>query len=159
MGTGAHPRDPRVTYGAPSLDDVQVKDAMHAGVVSCALEAPLTEAARLVAEHRIHCVVGFGDVTADDTQVWGVISDLDIVGAAAAGDIAGLPASSAAGTEVLTIAPDRSLREAARIMAEHAVSHVLVVEPGSDRPVGVLSTLDLAAVLGGHLSPETTAAP
>jgi CBS domain-containing protein len=34
-------------------------------------------------------------------------------------------------------------------MVEHEVSHLIVVEPRSARPVGVLSTLDIARALAG----------
>jgi CBS domain-containing protein len=34
-------------------------------------------------------------------------------------------------------------------MTERGLSHLLVAEPGSDRPVGVVSTLDIAGVVGG----------
>jgi CBS domain-containing protein len=34
-------------------------------------------------------------------------------------------------------------------MVEHEVTHVVVVEPRSARPVGVLSTLDIARALAG----------
>jgi CBS domain-containing protein len=33
------------------------------------------------------------------------------------------------------------------MMTEHAVAHLLVVDDGSGKPVGVLSTLDMARVL------------
>jgi CBS domain-containing protein len=32
-------------------------------------------------------------------------------------------------------------------MAEHETSHLVVVDPSTDRPVGVLSTLDVARVV------------
>jgi hypothetical protein len=32
-------------------------------------------------------------------------------------------------------------------MAEHDVAHLIVVAPQTDKPVGVLSTLDIAGVL------------
>jgi hypothetical protein len=35
-------------------------------------------------------------------------------------------------------------------MVEHEVRYALVVDPRSGRPVGVLSTLDLAAILAGR---------
>jgi CBS domain-containing protein len=41
------------------------------------------------------------------------------------------------------------VRRAAELMREHGLAHLLVVEPGSDRPLGVISTLDIAAVMGG----------
>jgi CBS domain-containing protein len=37
-------------------------------------------------------------------------------------------------------------------MVEHEVRHALVVDPRSGRPVGVLSTLDLAGVLAAGRS-------
>jgi CBS domain-containing protein len=39
------------------------------------------------------------------------------------------------------------LRVAARIMAEHRVMHLIAVEGDPARAVGVLSTLDVAAVM------------
>ena len=48
---------------------------MHAGVFTCYFETPLATVARLMAAHQVHCVVGLGDVTDDDTGVWGLVSD------------------------------------------------------------------------------------
>jgi CBS domain-containing protein len=39
------------------------------------------------------------------------------------------------------------LREAGELMLTHAVNHLVVVQPGSQRPIGILSTLDVAGVL------------
>lgn len=128
-------------------ETVPVSEVMHPGFVSCALEVPLTTVARLMAQHRVHCIVGFGDVTEDDTSVWSVISDRDVVAALTAGGP--LTAGAIAATEVVTVAPDDTLRRASQLMRDHDVSHVLVVDRGSDRPVGILSTLDIAAFLGG----------
>jgi CBS domain-containing protein len=127
---------------------VAVSEVMHAGFVGCAFETPLTTVARLMAEHRVHCIVGFGDVTEDDTSVWGVVSDIDVVSALATGDQP-LTAGEIAATEVVTVSPFDSIRHAAELMRDHGVSHVLVADPRSDRPLGVLSTLDIAAFLGG----------
>jgi CBS domain-containing protein len=120
---------------------------MHPGFVGCALETPLTSVARLMAQHRVHCIVGFGDVTEDDTSVWGVVSDRDVVAGLASGDA--VTAGAVAATEVVTVSPDDTLRHAAQLMRDHGVSHVLVVDPRSDHPAGILSTLDIAAVFGG----------
>ncbi len=36
-------------------------------------------------------------------------------------------------------------------MAEYGIAHLAVTEPGSPRPIGVISTLDIArAVAAGH---------
>ena len=80
----------------------------------------------------------------DEAALWGVISDMDLLHAARVG-IATLTARELAATEPVTIAPAASLDEAVRAMEEHDVSHLVVVD--ASRPVGVLSTLDVAGVL------------
>ena len=125
---------------------------MHRGVLSCPFETPLDEVARMMATHRIHAVVGLGDVAEGDTRVWGVVSDRDLVAmAAAGGDVAAQTAGGSAATEVLTIGRRDSLRRAAQLMHEHGLSHLIVLEPCSDRPLGVVSSLDVAAALGGYM--------
>jgi hypothetical protein len=39
------------------------------------------------------------------------------------------------------------LREAGELMLAHGASHVVVIDPRAQRPMGTLSTLDFAAVL------------
>jgi CBS domain-containing protein len=39
------------------------------------------------------------------------------------------------------------LREAAQLMLRHGVGHLVVIHPETLRPIGVLSTLDIAGVL------------
>jgi len=141
------------TYATPaptvlSLDSARVEDVMHPGVYTCSFETPIATVARMMATHRVHCVVGFGDVTEDDTRVWGLVSDHDVVGAAAT-DFEHRTAGGSAATEAVTIGPRKGVRRAAELMSEHGLSHLLVVEPGSDRPLGVISTLDIAAVMSG----------
>jgi len=131
-----------------SAADVPVEQVMHAGFVGCALETPLSAVARLMARHRVHCIVGFGDATEGDTSLWGVVSDVDVVAALAADEQAST-AGEIAATEIVTVAPHDTVRHAAELMRDHGVSHVLVIDPGSDRPLGILSSLDLAALMGG----------
>ena len=129
---------------------------MHPGVFTCLFETSLAEVARTMVAHGVHCVVGFGDATEGDTRTWGVVSDRDIV-AAAATDHVHRTAGTSATTQAPAIGPRETVRRAAEVMTERNVSHLLVVEPGSDRPLGVISTLDIAAVLAGvatHSSPR-----
>jgi CBS domain-containing protein len=139
----------RTTQKPTLIDETLVEEAMHRGVVGCPYETPLPTVAHTMATRRVHCVVGLGDITEDDTQLWGVVSDRDVVAAAAAGTEERATAGGSAATEVLTIGPRETLRRAAQVMTEHDLSHLIVVEPDSDRPLGVLSTLDIAAVVGG----------
>jgi CBS domain-containing protein len=133
-----------VTSGGTGLDATRVGDAMHEGVLSCSADTPLSAVAELMAAHGVHCVV----VTeSDDLGVWGVISDLDLVAASGVRDLDEQSAGGSAATPALAIGPDDTLQRAAQMMTEHAAAHLLVVDDESGRPVGVLSTLDVARVL------------
>jgi CBS domain-containing protein len=56
-------------------------------------------------------------------------------------------AGRVAATWVPQISGDEPLTRAAQLMAERDVSHLIVVGAASGRPEGIVSTLDLAAVL------------
>jgi len=134
-----------------AFDTATVADAMHPGVITCPRQATLATVARMMAAYRVHCVVVFDEERdADDADaLWGVISDLDLAGALAEGDADEQPAGSMAAGAVVTVAATESLRRAAQLMVEHATAHLVVVDPASALPVGVVSTLDLARVLAG----------
>jgi CBS domain-containing protein len=123
------------------LSSLRVSGAMHYGVIACDRDTPLTEVARLMSEERVHCVVV---VDHDPRRPWGLISDLDLTAAASVRGLNGQTAGGTAATPVLTVAPDESLERAAQLMTEHGVAHLVVAEPDNGRPVGVLSTLDIA---------------
>jgi CBS domain-containing protein len=140
-------RSNRATNTPPGFGTGTVADAMRPGVMSCPPEASATTVARMMATHHIHAVVLNGldiDPVRGDQLIWGVVSDMDLIRAAREG-ISDLTAFDLAATEPLTVAPSLSLDAAARLMDEHRVSHLIVVE--DERPVGVISTLDLAGVL------------
>lgn len=122
-------------------DELRVEDVMHPGVIFCAPESPLRHAARLMARHRVHAIVVLGDD--EEGGLWGVVSDGDLAAAIAAGDLGGLTAGGTARTPVVMIRREERVVDAAAVMTEHGVAHLLVVDRG-DRPVGVVSTLDLA---------------
>jgi CBS domain-containing protein len=130
------------SYRTPSFESAQVGDAMHPGVVSCAGDTSLRTVARIMAERHIHSVV-VGDLGGGGSD-WAVITDVDLLGAAE-GDLDALTAGGAAGTELPTVGPAETLRRAAQLMAEHGVSHLIVVDAG--RAVGVVSTLDVAGII------------
>jgi CBS domain-containing protein len=132
-----------------SLDDIEVAEAMHPGVLTCPLETPLRDVARMMALYRIHAVVVFGEDTDDayGTGLWGVVSDLDLVQAAVGDDLENRSAGGTAVTPALMIAAGESLQRAAQLMSEHDVTHLVVVDGGAARPVGVVSTLDIARAL------------
>lgn len=82
--------------------------------------------------------------TPDGDSLWGVVSDLDLIAGAAVRDVEAQTAGGTAATPVVMVEPEHTLLRAAQLMTEHATFHLVVVDPGSGLPVGVLSTLDLA---------------
>jgi CBS domain-containing protein len=124
----------------------KVADAMHWGLVSCPSDASLKSVAALMNDERVHCVVVIDDPS-DARSLWGVISDLDLVAAASVRGLMEQKAGGTAMTPAVTIAPGEQLEHAANLMTKHGVAHLVVVDPIEQRPVGVLSTLDLAAAL------------
>jgi CBS domain-containing protein len=125
---------------------IRVAGAMHRGVLTCSRDSSLEHVARLMARRRVHCVV-VSDEPDDADLLWGVVSDLDLVAAASVRDLDDQSAGAAAATAALTISPDEMLQRAAQLMTEHGAAHLVVVDPARRRPVGVLSTLDVAAAV------------
>lgn len=128
------------------LSRILARDAMHAPVVACDADADLGDVAALMAEHRVHCVVveGISRDRGGEHLVWAVVSDLDLVRAAVAAD----PLTTAghiAATPALCVDPQDDLVVVASLLADNDCSHAVVVE--GERPVGVISTLDIASAV------------
>lgn len=129
----------------PPLDQARVADVMRVGVLSCAPETSLRDLAQTMSSHRVHCVV-VTDLGGGQERAWGIASDLDVA-ASAGPDADRRPAREVARTALVTVGPDASVVEAAHLMAENDTTHLVVVEAGDGTPTGVVSTLDIAAVL------------
>jgi CBS domain-containing protein len=131
----------------PDLAAVRVAEVMHRGLVTCRPQTSLRAVAGILAGHRIHAVVVAEARAADAADVWGVLSDLDLIASLAAGSPDDLTAGAAAVTPACLVAPGDTLDRAARLMVDRAVAHLIVVDPLSGHPVGILSTLDVAGAL------------
>jgi CBS domain-containing protein len=139
------------------FETATVGDAMSNGVISCTPETPLRIVARMMATFGVHAIFVFEHADEDDEapQLWGVVSDLDLV-AATQLDLDTLTAGGTAVTPLVNVTPDRSIGEAGSLMAQYGVAHLAVTELGSRRPIGVISTLDIArAVAADHGTRET----
>jgi len=123
------------------LEHIRVVDAMHRGIVSCSSDAPLREVAGVMADNRVHAVAL---IDGNGSRRFRVLSDLDVI-AAIAGEKA-LIAGETTGREPVTISSNERLSRAVQLMVEHSTSHLVVVDAGSGRLVGIISTLDVAAV-------------
>jgi CBS domain-containing protein len=135
------------THTNPALAGLRVIDAMHAGLISCGPDEPIRTVARLMALYRVHAVLvtEHGEVESG----WGVVSDAALLRAADEGVLDEVTAGSVAATPVLAVATSDDLGTVAHLMVERGESHVVVVESHSQRPLGVLSSLDVARALAG----------
>jgi CBS domain-containing protein len=136
------------SYLSPSLEHATVADAMHPGIFSCEPDASLTEVARTMATRHVHClaVVGISHQQ-PECGMWGIVSDADVIRAAAREGGEGT-AGSLAKQPVVSVTPAMALRAASELMVSQEVSHLVVIDEGSQNPIGILSTLDIAGVLG-----------
>src|SRR5947209_14686001 len=139
----------RGSYLMPSLQHATVSDAMHPGILACEPDAGLPEVAQLMATHHVHCVAVVG-ISHEEPQcgVWSVISDLDLVRAGIR-DGETVTARFIARQPLVTVEPSLPLREAGELMLSNGLSHLVGIEPGTDRPIGILSSPDIAGVLAG----------
>ena len=131
------------------LTRIRVAEAMHPGLITCPPETSLRTVARIMASHRVHCVIVFG-VEEDEGEghVWGIVSDLDLVAAIGPG-LDDRTAGGTAASPLVTVEPGETLERAAQLMREYSTSHLVVVDQISERPLGVISTIDLAHAVSG----------
>ena len=126
------------------FEQATVSDAMHAELLTCSPDAPLALVAEIMAAERVHCVIVEG--TAGSRRGWAIVSDRDLTAAGVDGLRSGTAGQYAA-TEFLTVTCGDQLVRAAQMLAEHDISHLVVVDIASDRALGVLSTLDVARAM------------
>jgi CBS domain-containing protein len=137
--------------GAPvPFSEATVADAMSHGVIHCAPETPLRSVARMMATYGVHAVYVFDYGDEDDVgmELWGLVSDLDV--AAAAGVLDRITARERAVAPLYTVASDEPLSAAAELMALKSTSHLAVLDARTLRPIGVVSTLDVARAIAAE---------
>jgi CBS domain-containing protein len=136
------------------LQELRVIDAMHPGMISCPPETSLRTVARMMATYRVHAIVVHAH---DDEELpggyrWGVVTDADLVATARDENLDEMTAQQVAASPAVTVATAEPLERAIQLMVEHEVSHLIAVERHSGRPIGVVSTLDVARALAGVMT-------
>jgi len=117
----------------------RVRDVMTQPATTVPSDADLTTVARLMRDQGIGAVA----VTADQ-HLKGLVTDRDLVvrGLAAGGHVESTAVGSLCSSELATVKPDDELATATRLMREHSVRRLPVVE--GDQVVGILAIGDLA---------------
>jgi len=116
-----------------------VKDAMTSDVKTATSSQSLTDAARLMKQEDVGSVP-----VVDGERLVGVLTDRDIVvrGIADGSNPNTIKVGDIASRDVVTVRPDDDLDEALRLMAQHQVRRLPVVEDG--QLVGVVAQADVA---------------
>jgi CBS domain-containing protein len=141
------------------FESATVGDAMSPGVISCPPETPLRVVARMMSTFGVHAVFVFERQHEDDEslELWAIVSDLDLV-AAGRLDVDIRTAGGSAVTPLVTVPLGAPIYDAAELMAQNGVSHLAVIDPETQRPVGVISTLDIARSIAAGLGVRETQA-
>jgi CBS domain-containing protein len=117
----------------------KVNEVMTPVPVAVSPDTSLVEVGDLMRQH------GIGDVlVVHEGRLRGLVTDRDIVirAVAAQRDVSGTTAADICSTNMITVAPGEDAGEAVRLMREHAVRRIPVVD--GDRPIGMVSIGDLA---------------
>lgn len=117
-----------------------VRDIMASNLRTCPNSTTLDEAAKIMRDDDIGDVI----VMKDDDSICGIVTDRDItIRAVAEGrDPSSVTLQDVCSHQLVTAEPQTDVQEAARLMREHAVRRLPVVENG--KPVGIVSIGDLA---------------
>ena len=117
----------------------QVRQAMTANPVAIPVSMGVVDAAKqMIAQEKGPLPVVEGD------RVVAMVTDRDIIArvVAAGRDPSTLRVEEIATKDLVTVRPDQDLEEARRLLAQHQLDRLLVVEDG-DRLVGILSEADI----------------
>ena len=116
-----------------------VKDAMTSEVKTATPSQSLTDAAKLMKLEDVGSIP-----VVDGDRLIGVLTDRDIVvrGIADGSDPNAVQVGAIASRDVVTVRSDDDLDEALRLMAQHQVRRLPVVDDG--QLVGVVATADVA---------------
>jgi CBS domain-containing protein len=124
-------------------------DAMHPGMISCPPETSLRTVARMMATYRVHAIVVHARSDEQGGEHWGVVGDADLIRVARDASLDEVTAEQIAASPVPVVMTIDPLERVIQLMVEHEVTHVIVIERRSGRPLGLISTLDIARVLAG----------
>ena len=101
-----------------------------------------------MATYQVHCVLVSGVVgRSGEDGGWGMVSDFDLVRAIAAGIDPAQPVEELVSTPLHTIRPQAGMRQAAEMMSTREITHLVVIDEELGEPMGIVSSLDVAALL------------
>jgi CBS domain-containing protein len=119
---------------------MQIKEIMTTDLKTVAPKSTIQDAAKLMAEFKIGCLL-----VADKKALAGIITEGDIIREVVSKNR--LPSEvkvdDIMATEVVAVGPDTDIEEAAKAMSERKVKRLPVIY--QDQLVGIVSAIDIAA--------------
>lgn len=124
-------------YG-PRLS-VSVREIMSSPPISVGFNASLNDAIKLMWDKNVGSIL----IVGDDGKLVGIITERDVIFAAAKGLICKQgKALDIASKNIVTTSPDEDVKEAVEKMRQFNIRHLPVID-GEGKPVGVLSMRDI----------------
>ena len=116
-----------------------IREVMTEGIETCELDWSVQDAARKMQTGDFGAVV-----VIEDTELRGLLTDRDIVVRAVAEgrDPGEVKVGDICSSDITFLSPDDEVEDAVKLMREHSVRRIPVVEDG--KPVGIVSIGDLA---------------
>jgi CBS domain-containing protein len=134
-----------------NLLTVHISQLMTPNPVTCAPEATITEAARLMRENRVSCAL-----VTEGARLIGIVTNRDLANRALAEGLSGdVPVAQIMTREPTFLSPDALGIDVLHEMLEHGIGHMPVVDRG--RLVGILTQTNLTryqATSSAHLIGE-----
>jgi CBS domain-containing protein len=135
------------------LKKIKIREAMKAGVITVEVDAPIGEVLETLTKNDVSGVV----VIDEFGESWGVISSIDILSALYGKDpekISQMTAEDVMTPHTIEIEPDKTLEDAARIMAEKGIHRLIIGHPHEGRrvPVGIITSTDIIRQIQAEIS-------
>lgn len=130
---------------------MKVSEVMHTPVVSVAPTATIQDAARLMDEHNVGCLV----VVDHLGYLAGILTDRDIaIRGVASGETGDAPVESVMTRDVATIPPGADVSSAQQLMLKRRVRRLPVTDD-MWRPHGMIAMDDVLRILGHEIDAVT----
>ena len=119
---------------------MKVRDAMVKDLVTVDYRTPVREVCRIMGERKIGSVL-----VTKEGKPYGIFTERDLVSKVLLEGNLDDEVGKYTSSPLITVSPDYSLREAARIMADMKIKRLVVVE--NDEVVGIFTASDLARAI------------
>ena len=123
--------------------DVPVSEVMTRDIVQISFEAPIWEAARLMAAKKIGSVI----VVDWEERAYGILTERDLITRAVVQerDIKKEPVGRIASKPVVSVTPETSTYEALKLMIAKRIRRLVILEDGI--PLGILTVSDVLRIM------------